>query len=87
MLKNFLSKVIFLGYNPHTTRNVLYYDVDNQIIKLASHVRFDEVMNDLTMVDNPLNVQHIQRVDNGQPLYEEQTLFLTVSLNYLSVLS
>ena len=31
-------------------------------------------MNDLPMEDNPQNVQHLQRVDNGKPLHEEQNL-------------
>ena len=51
---------------------MLSYDVYNHIIKLASHVLFDEDMNDLPMADTPLNVQNLQRVDNGQPLPEEQ---------------
>ena len=33
----------------------------------------------------PLNVQHLQMFDNGQPLPEEQIVFLTVGLNSLSV--
>ena len=37
-LKNHVSKGIFLGYYPHTTQNVLYYDVDTHRIKLDSHV-------------------------------------------------
>ena len=66
--KNHVSKVILLGYYPHNTRNVLCNDVHTHRIKLAPHVRFDEGMNELPMPDTPLNVQHIQRVDNGQPL-------------------
>ena len=37
-LKNHVSKGIFLGYDPHTTQNVLYYDVDTHRIKLDSYV-------------------------------------------------
>ena len=66
-LKNHVSKGILFVYDTHNTRNLLYYDVDTHIIKLSSHVRFDEVMNDLPIEDTPLNVQHIQRVDDGQP--------------------
>ena len=58
-LKNHVYKGIFLGYDPHTTQNMLYYDVDTHIIKLASHVQFDEVMNDFPMTDTPLNFQHL----------------------------
>ena len=74
MNKN-LSKVIFLGYDPHTTRNVLYYDIDTHIIILYPHVIFDYGMNDLTMADSHLYVQLLQRVNNGQPLPEEQFFF------------
>ena len=49
---------------------MLYYDFDTHIINLASRVIFDYVINDLPMADTPLNFQHIQRVDNGQPLSE-----------------
>ena len=72
--KDHLSKVIFFGYDPHTTLNVLYYDVDSHRIKLASHVRFDEAMNYLPMADTPLNVQHLQRVNNGQLLPKEKNV-------------
>ena len=44
-LKNRISELIFLGYDPHTTQMFLYYDVGNHIIKLASCVQFDEGMN------------------------------------------
>ena len=54
--------------------------------KLASHVWFDEGMNDLPMEDTPLNVQHLQRVDNGQPLTKEQNFVSSSHLEcYLSV--
>ena len=52
--------------------------------KLASHVWFDEGMNDLPMEDTPLNVQHLQRVDNGQPLTKEQS-FVSSSHLELSI--
>ena len=65
-LKNHASKTIFIVYNLHATLNVLYYYFDTHRIKLASHVWFDEGMNDLPMVDTPLNVQHICIVDRVQ---------------------
>ena len=67
-----ISKGISLGYDIHTNRNLLYYDVDTYRIKLVSHVEFDEGMNDFPMANTPTNVQHLQRVDNGQLLTEEQ---------------
>ena len=57
--KNHASKWIFLGYDPNTTQNVIYCDVDTHRIKLASHVRFDEGMNKFPMVDATLNFQHL----------------------------
>ena len=66
--------------------NVLYYDVDIHRIKLASHARFDQGMNDFPMTDNPLNFQHLQTVNNGKLFPEEHPPPpLTVSLNYSSI--
>ena len=62
----------FLLYDLRTTKNVLYYDVDTHIIKLASRVWFDDGMSKLPMADNTLNFQYLHRVDNVQPLPEEQ---------------
>ena len=70
--KNHLSKGIFLDCDPHTTQNVLYYDVNTHIIKLDSRVLYDEGMSNLPISDTSLNVQHLQIVDNGQPLPEEK---------------
>ena len=53
-------KGIFLGYLPNTTKNVVWYDVNTKKIKYASHVRFDEGMNDLPVADIPPNVHHLQ---------------------------
>ena len=69
MNKN-VYKGILLGYDPHTNRNVIYYDVDTHRINLAPHVLFDEGTNDLPMADTPRNAQHLQIVDNLQPLPE-----------------
>ena len=71
-MKNYVSKGILLGNDPHTTRSLIYYRVDTYRIKLASYVQFDEGMNDLFMEDTPLNVQHLHRVNNVKPLPEEQ---------------
>ena len=74
-LRNHVSKEIFLGYNPHTTRNVIYYDVDTHKIKLDYRVIFDEGMNNFTMADTPLNAQRLRIVDIGNPPPEEQKSF------------
>ena len=39
-------KGIFLGYVPHTTRNILWFDVGTERVKIATCVRFDEGMDD-----------------------------------------
>ena len=69
-LKNHVSKGISLGYYLYNNRNVLYCDIDTHIIKLASHVWFDEGINYLPISDNPLNFQHLNRVYNLKPLPE-----------------
>ena len=52
---------IFLGYN-ETMKNIYWYDPDSNLIKTASHVRFDEGMADVP--DPPPNVQLLQRVEH-----------------------
>jgi len=69
--KNNSKKGIFLGFVPHTTRNILWYDVDTERVKIASHVRFDEGMNDLPIDRIPPNVQHLERVQQGHPIPAE----------------
>ena len=61
-------KGIFLGYVPHTTRNILWYDVETTRIKIATHARFDEGMNDLPVTDMPPNVAHLRRTDDGDAI-------------------
>ena len=50
------KKGIFLGYVPYTTRNILWYDLETSKVKIATHARFDEGMNDLPISDIPPNV-------------------------------
>ena len=45
--KNNSQKGISLGFVPHTTQNCLGYNCNTGKIGKASHVRFDEGMNDL----------------------------------------
>ena len=61
-------KGIFLGYLPNTTKNILWFDPNTQRVKIAKHARFDEGMNDLPFEDIPPNVQHLQRIQMGQPI-------------------
>ena len=60
-------KGIFLGFVPYTTRNILWYDVNTSRVKIATHARFDEGMNDLPVDAIPPNVQHLQRTEDGLP--------------------
>ena len=43
----------------------------NNKVKMASHVRFDEGMNDLPIDAIPPNVQHLQRSEFGKTYPEE----------------
>ncbi|GAX10430.1 hypothetical protein FisN_21Lu161 [Fistulifera solaris] len=69
--KSASRKGIFLGFLPNTTRNILWYDVASDRVKIAKHVRFDEGMNDLPTDQIPPNVIHLQRTQNGDPLPSE----------------
>jgi hypothetical protein len=58
---------IFLGYVPHTTRNIIWYDVEPERMKIASHCVFDEGFNDFSVEILSPNVQHILRsTDNNK---------------------
>jgi hypothetical protein len=59
--KSKAQKGIFLGYVPHTTRNIIWYDVESERMKIASHCVFDEGFNDVPVETLPPNVQHILR--------------------------
>ena len=53
-------KGIFLGYLPQTTKNILWYDIETDCVKIASHACFDEGMNDLPIDAIPPNITHLQ---------------------------
>ena len=75
--KNNSRKGIMLGYSRKTTRNVLWYDLETNQVKLGSHVRFDEGMNDLPIENIPPNVQQLQRSDDGiRPIPDHEELDL-----------
>ena len=64
-------KGIFLGFIPNTNKNIIWYDIETHVVKIAKHVRFDEGMNDLPPDLVPPNVVHLQRTQNGEPLPAE----------------
>ena len=64
--KSTSRKGIFLGFIPRTTKNIIWYDVETERVKLAKHARFDEGMNDLHHDTIPPNVIHLQRTRDGQ---------------------
>jgi len=64
-------KGIFLGFIPNADKNVIWYDTETHVVKIAKHVRFDEEMNDLPPDLVPPNVVHLQRTQNGEPLPAE----------------
>jgi hypothetical protein len=66
-------KGTFLGYMPHTTKNILYFDLESKRVKIAYHARFDEGMNDLPVDSVPPNVLYLQRAQDGLPIPSETT--------------
>ena len=59
------KKGIFLGFVPYTTRNIFWFDPSTSRVKIATHARFDEGMNDLPSKDTPPNVLHLERIDGN----------------------
>jgi hypothetical protein len=72
-LKNNAKLGIFRGFLPNTTKNILWYDPEANPVKIAFHVRFDEGMNDLLLVDVLPNIRHLHRVQDGQAIPAELT--------------
>ena len=53
---------IFLGY-ARTSRNILYYDLESEVVKTAQHVVFDEAMHDAPV--KPPNARMLDGLRNG----------------------
>ena len=51
-LKSPARKGVFLGYLSDTTKNIYYWDVNSNRVKIASHFKFDETFNDETCFDD-----------------------------------
>ena len=61
-LASHVSKGIFLGY-AKTWQNILWHDPATNRIKIATHTRFDEGMNDLPSL--PPNAAYLKRAQHG----------------------
>ena len=49
---------------PHTDRLIVWYDVETHRVKIDTHCKFDEGMNDLPSEQLPLGVQQLTRVND-----------------------
>ena len=68
--KDKAQKGIFLGYVPHTTHNIIQYDIESQRRKIAVHYVFDKRFNDVPIDSLSPNAQYLLRVANGNDLTE-----------------
>ena len=68
--KDKAQKGIFLGYVPHTTHNIIQYDIESQRRKIAVHYVFDKEFNDVPIKSLCPNVQYLLCVVNGNDLTE-----------------
>ena len=57
--KNNSRKGIFLGFVPNATRNILWFDVNAEMVKIAKHAKFDEGMNDIPLDQLPPNAMQL----------------------------
>lgn len=80
--KSNARKGIFLGFLPHTTKIVMYYGVNSQEIKYATHLRCEKGMNDLPFEEIPLSVQHLQRKEDGKRILPENDFQSTDQLHF-----
>ena len=66
--RRFKDKVragVFLGYLPHTIRNIISYNLESERVKIATHCVFDEGFNDVPVESLPPNVKHLIRINDG----------------------
>ena len=66
--KDKARKGIFFGYVPHTTRNIIWYDVESQCCKIAFHYVFDKGFTDVPIESLCPNAQYLLRIANGSYL-------------------
>ena len=61
-----------LGYVPHTTRNIIWYDVESQRFKIAVYCVLNKGFNDVPIKSLCPNAQHLLRIANGNDLTKIQ---------------
>jgi len=54
------------------TKNILWYDSETSRVKIASHVCFNEEMNNLPIDKIPPNVQHLQHSEEVKSFEAEE---------------
>jgi Reverse transcriptase (RNA-dependent DNA polymerase) len=73
-LDHHVRKGIFLGY-AKTWKNIMYYDSATHQVKITTHARFDEGMNDLPTL--PPNALYLKRAQHGDiPAEPDEISFL-----------
>ena len=75
------QKGIFLGFVPNTTHNIIWYDVKTERVKIVSHAKFDEGMNDIPINKLPLNALHLQQSEFRKPIAPDPTNLNTTNSN------
>jgi Reverse transcriptase (RNA-dependent DNA polymerase)/GAG-pre-integrase domain len=82
-----VDRGIFLGYQ-QTLKNIVYYNLATQTIKVNTHAQFDEGMNDVPTL--PPNAEYLNRVQHDTVPAEHTTIpsmDLDTTTNPFSVLS
>lgn len=67
-IRDAARKGIFLGFIPHTDRQILFWDCESHRVKVAIHCKFDEGMNDFPSDQLPLGFQQLTRVNSDEYL-------------------
>ena len=70
-------KGTFYGYVPYTDRLFLWWNVETEWLKVATHCKFDEKYNDLPTYELPPRFQQIFRMNNDErtPADEQELSF------------
>ena len=66
-------KGIFLGCLPNFFKNIIWFDLETERVKIARHCLYDEGFNDLPTGSEPPNAQYLIRVNNGERPKKDRT--------------